>query len=180
MKKIFAILLSVALLISMTACSGLKKDDPTTAMEKLIDVLNGDYSNLESLAPQKFWDWAENNIENYSERWQETNEEQRSGALGQYGLNAEFSYEIHSTTILERTDERFQKMATFLNNMYSITEDELEEVCFMEGTNYINGNNGSNSYEHTYVAAKIDGQWYPMDLNNQIDFYIGFVGSLAS
>lgn len=179
MKKAFLFLLVILLVLAMTACVGTKKDDPTVAMQNMTAVMNGDYSNLKELAPQKFWDWEQQNNLNYADYWEDFNEEYRSGALGQYGMDAKYSITINSTTMLERTDSRFQKIAEFLNKIYSITEEELEAVCYMSGTNYINGSKKSNSYDHTYIATKINGKWYPMNGSGN-DFYIGFVGNLAN
>ena len=179
MKKILTLTLILLLLLSMAACGSKEKaDTPEAAMQRLVAVMNGDYTNLKGLAPQKFWTWEQNNNLDYEEYWKEFNETYRSGALGQYGMDAKFSITIHSTVMLERTDSRFEKVTSFMNKIYSITEAEVEAVCYMDGTNYINGSKKSNSYNHTYVAVQIGGQWYPMDGDGQ-DFYIGFVGSLT-
>ena len=66
MRKLFALLLALAMVVSLCACSNSKKDKDDkerTYKDAVDDFMSAQYKGktnlIKSLAPKEYWDWRE-------------------------------------------------------------------------------------------------------------------------
>jgi len=138
---------------------------PEDAVNLYYDALyEGKANNLKSLAPQGFWDWAEDTygvtakdvVSFFKEELQEDYVDEMKD---QYGKNYTVTFRVEKE--IELDDEALESIAEFLNDEYGIKESSVTGAVQLAGVVEAKGSDGEDSDDMDELyAVQIDGKWY--------------------
>lgn len=138
---------------------------PEDAINLYYDVLyEGKADGLKSLAPQSFWDWAEDqygvtakNVTSYFK--EEMQDDLRDDMEDEFGKNYKISFS--ATDEDELDDEQVADVADFLSDEYNIKKSSVTKVVQLAGVVEVKGDDDEDSDDMEEVyAVQIDGKWY--------------------
>lgn len=155
-------------------------DSPEAAVNLYYDTLYEGKSNaLKSLAPQAFWDWAEDEYDVTAKDVvsffkKEMKEDLVEEMADQYGKN----YTVTFTTKEEHelVDEHLENIAEFLNDAYGIKKSSVTKAVQLDGVVEAKGSKGEDSDDMDELyAVQIDGKWYYCYINLDPEYcYVDF------
>ncbi len=188
MKKIFksaiAMIAVVVMVMSLFAGCGSATSSPEKAVENILKVgTEGNFDNLESLAPKAYWDTQDEDIKDIIEKAEKAREAEEAilEAAGASMKDFKFSYKVEDSEAIEGED--FDAIVAAITEKYeAIEKDSIEEAAEVKAVTTIKYTGDNETYKYvfgedgqetkgTFTVVKIDGSWYCWNfiLN---DFYI--------
>ncbi len=136
------------------------------ALNTFFDVINGDFSNIEDMAPPEVWEYVEDKnddfdmdeMDGYIEEAEEKYEDLLENLEDKYGEGIEISYEVTGEEEISRKD--LKKIANKLEDKYDIDKDDVTKGYALEIEVAIEGDDDSDDSDFEVAAIKIDGSWY--------------------
>lgn len=156
---------AAALILVVVLVLSLMSPAYVTAIENVAAPMSGNFENYRALAPEKVWEYLENNGNSYAEILEEAKEYyEDSYTTRLYGANAQFDFEI--TNEIDLPQGQVEKIARHLYDKYNImpTEVTAAKRVFCETT--ITSDTYANiQTDNPIYVVKISGEWYAVDLD---------------
>ena len=143
----------------------------------LAAAIEGDVSVTEDLAPESFWEWADDKynkeIEDVEENLEDEIKPIKKVLEKKCGEDLSADYEI--TKEKELSEKKLKVIRDNLKNNYDIPKKDVTEAIEFEIDVTIEGDEDEETIEMKIIAVEIDGDWYPM-LDNRTLAIAEFVG----
>ena len=166
MKKIICLILSLVLLLSLTACgSGLLTYK--SALDGFFDVISGEAnkSKLKNMLPSEVWEHMEDeydmDFDDFADEYEDNKEDLVDELESMYGDNVKISYTVEDEDELD--EDELDELREELD-YYGIDEDDVKQAYELELTVTAEGEDDSEEEEMTVTAIKIGNKWYIYEL----------------
>lgn len=175
-KNIKILTLILVFIIALTGCGGKSEktsdDDkkqkkvtsPEAALEDYIEAyFYGDVDLIENLAPEDFWEYAE---DEFNVKIKDVKKKFKNELYGQisyvfeneYGENIKVLHDVIEIT--EFSSSKFEEIKKTLTSKYDISEKDVKEAVEIEVELTIKGDDDEITDNITFCSVKIDGSWY--------------------
>lgn len=170
MKKIFALLLALAALLTLAACDEEKTPGYVDTLELILDVQYREkYDNFQDLMPQEVWAWhAEANemdVETAVEEQRQAVAAIRLDLETKYGLDIQVDYEIRSAEKIPQKD--YDKILPELGSKFGLDTALVTDSVVLKFDLEVTGVYTQESFrdcEKTMI--EYNGKWYEIFYKN--------------
>lgn len=166
-----AALTLVIILVLAIVLSGGGAEDAADNYFKV--AYKGKASKVEDLAPESYWEYADDELSVDVEDVEECIEDFYDTSIDMYeemvGKDVSFSYEIVDTDEVGESD--LDKIKDYLKSHYDIAKKDVDEAVELELEIVIEGDDDEDELEETIYAVKIDGDWYPCSKSGELKIH---------
>lgn len=185
MKKLLALMLAALMLLSFAACDGGNGDEEEeeltyeAAAENYEKLMNGKTDYLEKLAPQKYWDFLEEeeniDLDDVIDDFEEMYEDRLDYWEEEYGKNIKITVKITDAEKMDSDD--LKEVAEALADRYDfLKKSDVKQAYEVDLKMTVKGADDKEEDEEEAVIVEIDGGWYLINYFEYEDEYGDTVG----
>lgn len=161
-----AVILVIILAVSLFG-GGYKKP-----LDYRIQMLNGNFDNLEKMAPPEYWEYYEDEYDEDIDDIKESLEENYEDYVldyyeEEYGDNVKFS--VSNVKKDKLSEKKLDNIRDGLKDNYGIAKKSVTEAYELEFDTKIKGDDDEEEDEGELIVAKIGGKWYACSEDGDID-----------
>ncbi len=151
-------IVAIVAVVLVLVLGGGNNNSAKGAVQLYLDVMTGDVSNIESMAPKAVWEYLE---DEYDVSVKDMKEEikEYSAQMKEYGVK--YSFDIGDSEKLDK--DLVEAIADCLEDEYGIDADTVKEIVEHEVEMTVKYGDEKYEDDETIAVINIDGKWYAID-----------------
>lgn len=155
-----AAILILCIVLAVVDATGYK-----SALNNMMDLMNGDAKKLEQVMPAEYWDYMDDkygtDLDDAIDEYEDTYKASMKSLKSKYGKNIKYSYTIDEATKVDKDD--LEEMAEEIAKQFSyVDEDDIKEAYEVDIELTIKGSKDDDSEDIDVLCVKIGSSWYAM------------------